>query len=296
MLLFIVTQKKTKKQRSLGKKKIITTDRHALYEASVQSIEHDADTLIELYRQTYKKEPYLLREDFCGTHALCCEWVQRGTRHKAIGIDHCKKTLQYGEKKHRSTLSPEAQKKVQILCKDVNTTTKKVDIIAACNFSYLTFQTREKMLRYFQHCYHSLKEDGALMIDLFGGTETEEVMEEETSISHDTIKNFIYTWDLDYFNPITRRAIFYIHFRYPNKGPELKKAFTYDWRIWTIPELQELMLEAGFKDVRIFWEGVDRKGEGNGIFYPTAEEENELTWIVYIVGSKKKSKAKIRKK
>ena len=281
---------------TVAKKKYITKDRHALYEASVQSVEHDADILTGLYKKSYGKTPHILREDFCGTHILCCEWVKRNPKNRAIGIDLCKKTLDYGKEKHQSKLSPEQQKRIQILCKDVNSTTEKADIIAACNFSYLTFQTRKKMLRYFKHCYKSLKKDGALMIDLFGGTEADEVMEEETKISHDSIKDFTYIWDLDYFNPITRRAIFYIHFRYPNKKPEIRKAFTYDWRMWSIPELKELMLEAGFKDMCVFWEGADSDGEGDGKFYRTLEEENELTWIAYLVGSKQKSKASIKKK
>ena len=287
--------KKTKKYPSGRKNKIITRDRHALYEASVQAVDHDADILIDIYRKIVRKNPYSLREDFCGTHMLCCEWISRGPKYKAIGIDHCKNTILYGKKKHQSKLSAEEKKRLRIYCKDVASITEKTDIIAACNFSYLTFQKRKTMLSYFKHCYKSLKKDGVLMLDLFGGTDTEVILKEKTPIVNDSIKTFTYIWDLSYFNPVDRRATFHIHFQYPNNGPYLKKAFSYEWRMWTIPELKDIMLEAGFADVNVFWEKEDKDGEGSGEFYLTTEEENDPTWIAYLAASKQKSKIGKRK-
>ena len=275
----------------MANKKIITKDKFALYEASVQSVEHDADILIDLYKKVIKKTPYFLREDFCGTHMLSCEWVSRGPKYKAIGIDHCKNTLEYGRKKHQSPLSAEQKKRLHIYCKDVSTVTDKVDIIAACNFSYLTFRERKTLVRYFKNCYDSLKKDGCLMLDIFGGTDTEILLKEKTTIVHDKIKSFTYVWDLDYFNPVNRRAIFHIHFTYP-KGPSIQKAFSYEWRMWTVPELEDIMVEAGFSTVNVFWEKGDEDGEGSGEFYLTKEEENDPTWIAYIVASKQKNKVK----
>jgi hypothetical protein len=48
----------------------------------------------------------------------------------------------------------------------------------------------------------------------------------------------------------------------------MNKAFTYDWRLWTPAELSEGMREAGFKDVRVYWEGTGADGKGNGAFRP----------------------------
>ena len=34
----------------------------------------------------------------------------------------------------------------------------------------------------------------------------------------------------------------------------MNKAFTYDWRYWSLPELTELLKEAGFADAQVFWD------------------------------------------
>ena len=44
-------------------------------------------------------------------------------------------------------------------------------------------------------------------------------------------------------NPITHATTCHIHFKFPD-GSKLKKAFTYEWRLWTAPEIRELLLVA----------------------------------------------------
>ena len=64
----------------------------------------------------------------------------------------------------------------------------------------------------------------------------------------------------------------------------MRKAFTYDWRLWTIPEMTDILLEAGFKDVQIYWEGTDRStGEGNGIFRRSRRGDDSEAYVSYIV-------------
>ena len=66
----------------------------------------------------------------------------------------------------------------------------------------------------------------------------------------------------------------------------LYEVITYDWRIWTLPELTEMLIEAGFKKATVYWEGTDENGEGNGVFTPTTEGEADAGWIAYIVAEK----------
>ena len=67
---------------------------------------------------------------------------------------------------------------------------------------------------------------------------------------------------------------------------KLERAFTYDWRLWTLPEITETLLEAGFADVSVYWEGTEEKtGEGNGIFTVTTRGEACEGWIAYLVAS-----------
>ena len=60
----------------------------------------------------------------------------------------------------------------------------------------------------------------------------------------------------------------HIHFSFPD-GSKIKKAFTYDWRLWTLPEIRELLLEAGFQRATVYWEGTNEETEeGDGEFTP----------------------------
>ena len=88
------------------------------------------------------------------------------------------------------------------------------------------------------------------------------------------------------YNPATGDYKAYIHFRFKD-GTEWKKAFSYDWRLWSLTEIKDILHEAGFKKVETYWEGTDEDGEsGNGIYRRTKKGENCLAWVTYLVGLK----------
>ena len=100
------------------------------------------------------------------------------------------------------------------------------------------------------------------------------------------LDGFTYTWDQNFFDPITGDVVNHIHFKFPD-GTKIKKAFTYEWRLWTLPEIQELLLEAGFKDTVVYWEGTDDEtGEGDGEWAVSKRGEACEGWVAYIVGIK----------
>jgi len=72
----------------------------------------------------------------------------------------------------------------------------------------------------------------------------------------------------------------------------MDKAFTYDWRLWSLPEIKELLEEAGYSKVRIYWEEFeededdDELMEGTGEFFEAFDVENQESWQVYIVAEK----------
>ena len=66
----------------------------------------------------------------------------------------------------------------------------------------------------------------------------------------------------------------------------MQKAFTYVWRLWTLPELRELLAEAGFSRSTVYWEDADDDGEGTGVFRPKAHAEQEQAWVAYIVAER----------
>ena len=142
------------------------------------------------------------------------------------------------------------------------------------------FETRDMLRDYFVSCREALVDDGILFLDAFGGPDSIDVQKEKTKFDH-----FTYVWDQAEFYPVTNHMVAHIHFKFPD-GSKIKNAFTYEWRMWTLPEIRELLLEAGFRTVRIFWEGEDEDGEGNGEFAETETGEPDLAWICYIVAEK----------
>ena len=71
----------------------------------------------------------------------------------------------------------------------------------------------------------------------------------------------------------------------PGGRQRWERAFTYDWRFWTLVEILELLEEAGFEAGTVYTEGWDEEDEeGDGDFQPVEEIDNEGSWIAYIVG------------
>jgi hypothetical protein len=92
-------------------------------------------------------------------------------------------------------------------------------------------------------------------------------------------------WDQHSFDPVTARYHCYIHFRFPD-GSKLRRAFSYDWRLWTLPELRELLAEAGFARSVVYWQGEDEDGEPNGEFSIVTRGEADPAWIAYVAATK----------
>ena len=268
-----------KKQRTMAD----NADIHELYEISVQNVEHEIEFLQNTFSSLKGRTAHLFREDFCGTGSASCQWVRQGNAFKAFGIDINSSVLEWGRSNRISKLDYSDQERVRLVESDVMTAeVPKVDLLAAFNFSYFIFKTRESLLEYFKNAYNSLLEDGVFFCDMFGGPEAQEETREKTKHKK---HGFSYVWHQAKFHPITNFILCHIHF-YFKDGSKLEEAFTYDWRLWSAPEIKELLLEAGFRTATVYWEGEDDDGEGNGEFTPNEEGEADLAWIAYVVAEK----------
>ncbi len=262
-----------------------TADRHVLYQLSVQAPEREARFLSRQYEKTTGGKLRTLREDFCGTALMASWFVKMHDDNRAIGVDFHKPTLDWGiEHNVHKLLDDEQKDRLTLLCKDVRAVRNPVaQAIAALNFSYSVFQTRKDLLAYFQACYAGLEPGGMMFLDAWGGPDVQAVKTDRTR--H---KGFDYLWDQVAFDPITHHIQCAIHFEFRD-GTKMKNAFTYDWRLWTMPELRELMTEAGFGDVHILWEGTEGDTRrGNGVFRRKEVGDADSAWIVYVVGRKPK--------
>jgi len=256
----------------------------------VQSADADLDFVERIYKRKRGGRCRRLREDFCGTAALACEWVSRRKDNRAIGVDLDRPTLEWGRRFYVSHLGKAAER-LTLACKDVRALTRpRVEVIVAQNFSYSVFKTREDLGGYFRKVRSSLVDTGIFFIDTLGGPEAMDVLKEKRRIPASKAFNgaripaFTYVWDQVRFNPVNHDLLCHIHFRLPD-GTRIKRAFTYDWRLWTLPELQELLLEAGFASAEVYVEGWDEEADDtDGIFRRRRYFENQSAWVAYVVG------------
>ncbi len=270
-----------------------TADKHDLYQASVQNVEAEIDFVDETFLALRGRRATLLREDFCGTGHTSCEWVRRRESNRALGLDIDAATLDWGRRKNAGTLPTEARERVSLLERDVlhPGDAVGVDCVLAMNFSYWLFLDRPSMVRYFRSVRESLGPDGVFFQDFYGGSETMEEREDERECSLPDGRSFTYIWDQHKYNPVTGGMHCRIHFAFED-GSKIKRAFEYHWRLWTLPELRELLAEAGFSKTTVYWEGdeLNKKGEptgeGNGIFTPTTEGSADPAYICYIVSER----------
>lgn len=256
-------------------------DPHELYEESVQDVEEECEFVSARYREIRGRDALSFREDFCGTASAACQWVRQGPQHTAIGLDIDPEVLSWGRQNRLSRLNDEQRSRVTLIESDVmNARTEPVDVVGAFNFSYFLFKTRRALKGYLATVYEALKPDGVFVLDAFGGYEAFEEMKEKTKYDH-----FTYVWDQAKYYPVTGEMLCHIHFKFPD-GSKMKKAFSYDWRLWTLPEILELLQEVGFKNPVVYWEGTDEDGEGDGVFTPEAKGEADAGWIAYLVAEK----------
>jgi SAM-dependent methyltransferase len=254
-------------------------DKYAYYIRAVQSPEVDCQFASDAYKESRGQRPRVLREDFCGTFGICCAWVRRHKLNKSIGIDLDAEPIAYGMQHYLSELREAQANRVLVKQASVfNARVPKADVTLALNFSFYLFKKRAELLQYFRRARQGLKPKGIFITDAFGGTDSQ-----QNNMEHTKFKDFTYFWDQKSYDPITGEALFHIHFKRKGERPRLK-VFTYDWRMWTIPEIREVMIEAGFKRTHVYWEGTTRSGTGNGVFKRSEVGEECDGWVAYVLG------------
>ena len=129
-------------------------------------------------------------------------------------------------------------------------------------------------------------------MDIYGGTESvtaksDDVREIPGFTTPDglQISDFEYLWEQAEYNPINHHTTCHIHFKVPGYG-SINKAFTYDWRLWTLPEIQEILVEAGFSKAEVYLHDFDDDGDSDEIFRRRKTYENTQGWVAYVVGVK----------
>jgi SAM-dependent methyltransferase len=258
-------------------------DRHALYQEAVQEPVREVRLLSRVYEDAYGELPARLREDFCGTAAVSVAWVDSSLQREAWGVDLDKKVLRWGLNHNVVTLPVQDQKRVHLLHGDVRAPApKKVDVVAASNFSFFIFHTRADLKVYLEQARRNLNKRGVLVLEMMGGPDVQTDGRSEGR----RLRGFDYLWEQMVFDPITCRCDFRMHFRFKD-GSMIRNAFTYAWRLWSIPEIRELLDEVGFKKSVVYWAETDHKtGGSNGIYRRREHAPPDPAWLAHVVAIK----------
>lgn len=256
-----------------------TADRYVLYQRAVQRVDREARFLARLFGRIAGRPALSLCEDFCGTALLCTEWVKKRGR-SAVGIDIDPEPLAWGAT-HNLAPSEGEPARVRLLQQDVRAPRRgPFDLTTALNFSYCILRRREELLDYFTRVRRSMAADGLFVIDVMGGHRSWRRCREPRRLA-----DFTYTWEQASVDPISNAVVNHIHFHFPD-GSRINKAFTYEWRLWTLPELRELLAESGFSGSTVYWEDGGDVRYGTGTYRARARVEQEAAWAAYLVAAR----------
>ncbi|KAL9416464.1 hypothetical protein AB3S75_039625 [Citrus x aurantiifolia] len=287
-----------------------------LYQQSVQSPKGDISYLQKFFLMYVGgRRPLHLQEDFCGTALLSTEWLRSDSRRTAVGLDLDLEALEWCMENnlnkvgadgysrislfHGNVLQPleaklvryEPQKLVRnISLKECDNTLETSTIESAVQDSFTASSGDNcNLVLYFKHVLHALsKKGGIFVMDLYGGTSSEQKLRLQRRFA-----NFTYVWEQAEFDIIERKTRISLHFHLQKEQKKLRHAFSYNWRLWSLPEIKDCLEEAGFRSVH-FWlrEMPDaremRNTEGLGVSRDAKYEEikcfqQQDAWNAYIV-------------
>uniref|UniRef100_A0A0D3EWI0 Uncharacterized protein n=1 Tax=Oryza barthii TaxID=65489 RepID=A0A0D3EWI0_9ORYZ len=163
------------------------------------------------------------------------------------------------------------------------------DIICAFNYSCCCLHRRKDLVLYFRHAFNALsKRGGIFVMDVYGGTSSERKLRLQRRFP-----SFTYFWEQEEFDIISHQTRISLHFQ-AGKKQMLRHAFTYHWRLWSIPEIKDCLEEAGFKSIHVWIrEMPNTQSSGNAkeynanrdVKYEELQHFNQAdAWNAYVVG------------
>ncbi len=253
--------------------------------------------LAEIYRRIRQREPWVLREDFAGNAADAVAWIQADSRRRAVAVDMDAPTVEYAQQRADDLLQSRASA-LQFVVDDVLAVqppqVPAADVLSVLNFSSFYFHERAALLRYLTHARATLDEAGILILNAFGGPDAmrphidRHRITPEVEGSRPALPSFDYLWEQLGYDAATGRIECRIHFEIDQDGGpprRIDSAFRYDWRLWTLPEICECLLAAGFSSAQVWLHtATERDGELEVFFGPVETMPDRSMWLAYVVG------------
>ncbi len=254
-------------------------NRFDLYELCVQN----TPGMVRFLLAAHAGSPRTLREDFSGGAALCKAWVgpgSNGSLRRAIAID----------------IDPVPLKRVAKVpgitsrAADVREADDKADIIAALNFPLGYWHTRADLVAYLKLCRRRISRGGIFVGDLYGGADAFSPLTMSRRFRGPKGERIGYTWEQEAADPVTGLVRNALHFEVspprgqPARTRTLRRAFTYHWRLWSIPEFSQAALDAGFSKVDVYDQDAGAlDSDGNLHIRPARGEDLDGNYVVYVV-------------
>lgn len=234
--------------------------------------------------------PVVLREDFSGTGALARAWVALRETHSGVAVDRDVRVTRHIPPTHR----------LRVVTADVRDCRSRADVIAATNFAVGYFHDRPSLCTYLRHAHRCVRDGGVFFCDIYGGAGvwiagTQRVRvhvpadHQKTGARVVIPRSFTYEWQQITADPLTGMVQNAIHFswREGNRTRRINSAFTYHWRLWSIPELRDAMHEAGFRESQVYTRLADAiDHEGNVHIAPAEPEDVRGDYVAYVVARK----------
>ncbi|QQE11073.1 hypothetical protein JD969_16455 [Planctomycetota bacterium] len=263
-----------------------------LYQHAVQHPDAEAEFLERIYMHYFDDtRPTTLREDFAGTCAISTSWVNMDQDNRALAVEIDYPTAVWADQNVTELLKDRAEDVIILVDDVINISEPQTDIVASLNFSALIYHKRKELVAYLKHARQSLTDQGIFVMDIFGGIGSTTLGIQERSLqlhipNHIDPQKVTYQWEQRSYNPDNHKIDCRIHFVLPN-GTEMKDAFKYDWRLWSLNDLQEMMLEAGFDYSEIWCDKYDSfSNQSDNHYLPAKNYPDRTDWIVYVVGIK----------
>ncbi|XP_047976418.1 uncharacterized protein LOC125218720 [Salvia hispanica] len=163
------------------------------------------------------------------------------------------------------------------------------DIVCAFNYSCCCLHSRKELILYFKHALNTLSRKGGIFVmDLYGGTSSEGVLRLQRRFP-----NFTYVWEQAEFDIIQRKTRISLHYNLHKQKRKIRHAFSYSWRLWSLPEVKDCLQEAGFSSVHFWIRSMPDSGQirrtdgfsaGRDIKYEEATSfQQQDSWNAYVV-------------
>lgn len=282
-------------------------DRFECYELCVQSPRHVVGFLRALFLAENGSDPTILGEDFSGTCAVSRRWCKELSPARAICIDLDTDALAWARARATFTDDDAPDKKapeklapghpIDYVHADCFADAAPAlrdspcDVCFVGNFSIGYALDRATLVQYLARSRQRLLaarhgfSGGLFVCDTYGGAGAFALGGIERTHPGRRGEIIRYAWQHESADPTTAIVTNSISLRVERDGDivaEYPRAFEYRWRLWSIAELREAMLDAGFERTSVYLEISLAPGD---VPTPVSDPRQfKSDWIVLVAG------------